>query len=255
MTASHDDEKLSDLIHRYGHAGYGTWWLVVEIVAARLESDGEPEVTYSVSKWSHLLSLRGSHVVKVLMTLVVTHLVTVVRLGDDITVRIPNLLKYRDEYTRKSGQSPDSVPPKKQRQIQKIELDTHTEQIPSVRAVAPLIKQALRASDLSGKISEKFEDFWKRYPRKQHRDAACMEWLSVVTVESEPRVFDCLARYLDSDEVSRGAVANPEKWLMEQHRDGWAGDWPKFAPRVQEQRETPLESAIRKAREEKNGTR
>ncbi len=229
MTASHDDEKVADLIQRYGHAGYGTWWLVVEIVAARLEADGNPQVTYSVTKWSHLLSLRGSHVVETLMRLVVTHLVTMVRLGDDITVTIPNLLKYRDEYSRKSGQAPDNSRTKKQIQIQKQKLDTHTEEIPSVRAAAPILKSTVRAADLNGQTSQRFDEFWNRYPRQQHRDAACHEWLSVVTVESEPQVFACLGRYLASDEVSRGAVANPEKWLMEQYRDGWAGTWPARA--------------------------
>ncbi len=129
-------------------------------------------------------------------------------------------------------------------------------QVPSVRAVAPFIKQALRAADLNGQTSQKFEDFWTRYPRKQHRDAACMEWLSVVTVESEPQVFGCLSRYLASDEVSRGAVQNPEKWLMEQHRDGWAGDWPKAngtAPKSA--KDAQMERLLAKAREEdrKNG--
>ena len=117
MTASHDDEKLADLIDRFGHAGYGLWWLVVEIVAARLDG-GEPEVTYPVSKWSHLLSVRGSHVSQTLLKLAVTHLVTVVRHNDDITVRIHNLLKYRDEYSRKSGHYPDGVRTKEQKQKQ-----------------------------------------------------------------------------------------------------------------------------------------
>lgn len=84
-----------------------------------------------------------------------------------------------------------------------------------------------RASDLNGATSQRFGEFWELYPRKQHKDAACMEWCSVVVVDSEAAVFACLSRYLASDEVARGAVANPEKWLMEQHRDGWAGDWPK----------------------------
>lgn len=122
MTASHDDEKLADLITRYGHAGYGVWWLVVEIVAARVESDGKAEVTYPVSKWSHLLSVRGSLVRHCLSKLEVTHLVTVEWTDSDITVRIPNLLKYRDEYSRKSGHTPDIVRTKEQiqKQIQNI---------------------------------------------------------------------------------------------------------------------------------------
>ena len=82
------------------------------------------------------------------------------------------------------------------------------------------------ASDLNGQTSSRFDEFWNLYPRKQHKDATCMEWVSVVPVSVEERVFSCLSRYLASDEVARGVVANPEKWLMEQHRDGWEGMWP-----------------------------
>ncbi len=136
--------------------------------------------------------------------------------------------------------------------------ETHAHTEPPVRAVLPVIKSALkpaRAADLNGQTSQRFDEFWSRYPRQQHRDAACHEWLSVVTVESEPQVFACLGRYLASDEVSRGAVANPEKWLMEQYRDGWAGTWPGIAPRAQDSRESPTQAAIRKAKEAQNGTR
>jgi hypothetical protein len=83
------------------------------------------------------------------------------------------------------------------------------------------------ASDLTGQTSERFEEFWNRYPRKQHRDAACHAWISVVTVDTEAAVESCLMRYLESDEVARGVCQNPENWLMEQHRDNWAGEWPK----------------------------
>ena len=119
MTATPQDEKISRLIAEYGHAGYGVWWLVLEIVARGLEGSREPSVTYPISTWAHLLFIRGSHVVQTLVKLQLTHLVTLERTGDDITVTIPNLLKYRDEYSRKSGQTPDSVRTKEQIQIQK----------------------------------------------------------------------------------------------------------------------------------------
>jgi len=118
MTDTRQDEKIATLISKYGHAGYGLWWMVLEIVAKRVEGDSFPTVTYPVSTWSHLLSLRGSHVSQALLKLEVTHLVTVKRTGSDIMVTIPNVLKYRDEYARKSGQTPDSVRSKKQKQIQ-----------------------------------------------------------------------------------------------------------------------------------------
>ena len=127
MTATPQDEKIARLIADHGHAGYGLWWLVVEAVAARLEGEGHPSVTYPVTKWSHLLSLRGSHVRQALLKLEVTHLVTVEWVGSEIRVTIPNLLKYRDEYSRKSGVAPDSVRSKKQKQKQNTEAEAETE--------------------------------------------------------------------------------------------------------------------------------
>ena len=155
MTASHEDEKLADLIDRFGHAGYGAWWLVAEIVAARIDSDGKAEVTYPLSKWSHLMSVRGSLVISTLSKLEVTHLVTVERTETDITVRIPNLLKYRDEYTRRSGQSPESVPTKEQKQKQKQRTEAEAEQksvpapLPPLTSISewPLTRDVIRNRD------------------------------------------------------------------------------------------------------------
>src|SRR5262249_19063303 len=82
-------------------------------------------------------------------------------------------------------------------------------------------------ADLNGIVSQRFDEFWQAYPRKQHRDEACRAWLSVVTTENEAAAFACLQGYLQSDEVSRGIFSNPDKWLFEQARNSWAGEWPK----------------------------
>lgn len=182
MTASHDDEKLADLIDRYGHAGYGLWWLVVEIVGARLEG-GEPEVTYPVSKWSHLLSVRGSHVSQTLSKLAVTHLVTVVRHDDDITVKIPNLLKYRDEYSRKSGHDPDSVRTKEVEQKQKQKQRQNEEE--NLGASAPT--ESLFSADPPSPVrpavpaEPTFEDFWAVWWNKTAKAKTQKRWPSAAS--------------------------------------------------------------------------
>jgi len=93
------------------------------------------------------------------------------------------------------------------------------------------VRETPTAADLNGPTSSRFEEFWEDYPRKQRKDAACSAWLSVVTPDNEAAVFACLKRYLASDEVARAVVANPDKWLYEQHRNGWAGTWPTVRDR------------------------
>jgi hypothetical protein len=82
------------------------------------------------------------------------------------------------------------------------------------------------ASDQTAKPPGRWAEFQERYPRKQHLNQASQAYVSVVTADNESQVFACLDRYLDSDEVRRGVVANPDKWLFAQAADGWAGMWP-----------------------------
>ncbi len=255
MTASHDDEKLADLIARYGHAGYGTWWLVLEIVAARLESGGHPSVTYHVTKWSHLLSLRGSHVLSTLLKLDVTHLVTVVRHGDEITVTIPNLLKYRDEYTRKSGQATENVPPR-------TDTDTHTEaeahtqaEKPSVRALLPSLRKPT-ADDLNGQASQRFDEWftiWAAARGNAYRMNACSQYVSVVMAERENDVMECTRSYVAGPGADSAHGYRPDRFLAEMARDSFKTRWPAQRAGPQRQ-ETPIQAAIRKANEAKNGS-
>jgi hypothetical protein len=113
MSASWNDEGLARLVGSGGEKGlyrYGLWWRVCEILADQLgPKDTAASVSYTISRWSALLSLRASGVHSALTTLTLTRGVSVLREGDEIRVTIPNLLKYRDEYSKKSGHAPDTV--------------------------------------------------------------------------------------------------------------------------------------------------
>lgn len=114
QTATVDDERIARLIGDGGEAGrarYGTFWLVMEIIASQMEgSNPSCSVSYPTSVWARKLFTRGSLVFSTLSTLAVTGVVTVERDGNDIRVTNCNLLKYRDEYSRKSGVTPENVP-------------------------------------------------------------------------------------------------------------------------------------------------
>lgn len=169
MTHSRRDEKLSALISELGMEGYGFYWMLLEVVAESLPKDATiAQVTYTLPQWSHLLYSHHHRVGKYLGKLGVTGLVTVKYAEGKVTVTIPNLLKYRDEYSRKSGHSPDKLPAKS------IDTDTDTEYkknykkkiAPSPEKVeAPKLDLQTVLSDLQGQEAFKHLDVRSEYSR------------------------------------------------------------------------------------------
>jgi hypothetical protein len=87
--------------------------------------------------------------------------------------------------------------------------------------------------DPGKKPSQRFGECLRKYPRKAGIDAACQDWISCVTVETEDKAFACLDRYLASEDVARGCVMNlgttarDVGWIVKCFQDGWESDWPK----------------------------
>jgi len=102
------DEKISAYLEDTGLQGYGFYWRLLEIVAETMPPGDETcTVTYSLSTWSRLLYCHHHQVGKYLGKLRGNGLVTMTKRGSDIRVTIPNLAKYRDEYSQKSRHAPD----------------------------------------------------------------------------------------------------------------------------------------------------
>lgn len=114
MAGTWEDEKIAKLVSLGGKealALYGAYWRILEIVASQMKSgSSQCSVTYGVTRWSVLLSVRGSHLSHYISHLSKSGLVTAEWIETDLRVTIPNLLKYRDEYAKKSRQSPKSIP-------------------------------------------------------------------------------------------------------------------------------------------------
>ncbi len=91
--------------------------------------------------------------------------------------------------------------------------------------------EVLKPQTSGAKISiEDFDLWWARWvvltKRKQRNEQALSAWIGHVDESDAPRVMACLERYGSSDEVRRGIVTNADKWIYEQSRDNWEGDWP-----------------------------
>lgn len=74
--------------------------------------------------------------------------------------------------------------------------------------------------------SERFEEFWDRYPIKEQKNLVMGVWLSLVTIYNEAKVFACLDRYLASDRGQR-SPKNGNNWLHDCALDKWESQWPK----------------------------
>lgn len=230
MTATRQDEKIARLIDEHGMAGYGVWWAVCEVVAARVESDSQPTVTYPVSTWSHLLSVRGSHVRQAILKLQVTGLLTAEWTGSDLTVTIPNLLKYRDEYTRRSGHCTDIVRSKKQKQNTEAETDTDTEKaaapVGALILTPPEPKPPKKHPGPSPQIKAWLDaEFWPTYPKKVDKPCALRAAEKhATTPEKRDVIMAGLRAQLDDMMDNPKFIRNPGTWL---NAEGW-NDEPKF---------------------------
>lgn len=119
MTASWDDEKLAALVGDGGDSGlalYGAYWRIAEIVAAQMDGP-EPScaVSYPVTRWAQKLFVRKSYATSILLRLQKEKLLVIEgdpKTDESVIVRMANLKKYRDEYSKKSGHAPDNVPPR-----------------------------------------------------------------------------------------------------------------------------------------------
>jgi hypothetical protein len=169
MTATWDDERVARLVDKGGMEGlsmYGLYWRVQEILAAQMEGkDPSCSVRYTVTRWSLLLSLRGSLVFSALSRLGLTGLVTVERDGDEILVTNRNLLKYRDEYSKKSRQSPDNVLARTKGEGEAEQ--NREEQDDPVEELLPIEKSARKEEKIivCKALATQCEEIYQAYPR------------------------------------------------------------------------------------------
>ncbi len=117
LAAARRDERLAAYMDesRNPLEAYGFWFCLLEVVAEHM-APGETKcsATYSLPHWARQLYCHHNLVTTYLGNLGGNGLVIVEYHENTkpkrITVTIPNLLKYRDEYHRKSGQTPTINP-------------------------------------------------------------------------------------------------------------------------------------------------
>ncbi len=108
-----DDDFIESLEEKFGLEGYARWWKILEIISKAMDKNPcDPSASHPMKKWCQLLKAKP----KILLTFL-AHSENLGRIcweqnENIIIIKVPKLLKLRDEYSRKSGYSPDKLPAK-----------------------------------------------------------------------------------------------------------------------------------------------
>ena len=213
LTKSRNDEKLVKLQDEFGTAGYGAYWIILEVIAENMDSGMDkncpPCVELSLKRWSKFVGFSPKKCQKVVEFLSNLGLITLKVSGHSLKIGCPNLLKYKDEYTRKSGQYkqkyPDSVRHQKQRQS----TDTETESDNTPYSPPKGDKPKKEKADINKPYSDDFLRYWDAYPRKTGKGEAWKSW-------------QVKTRKVPTDVIIES---------VERHKKGkWKGQDPKYIP-------------------------
>lgn len=118
-----DDEGLIQVRAEFGMAGYGRYFAMLEAVAGRSRNDCF-ELTLPTREWCSILDMRPGQLRVFLEKCAELGLNSYSTRKELVTIGVPKLAKYRDEYSRKSGHTPDNVAPEAES-----EPDTDTESL------------------------------------------------------------------------------------------------------------------------------
>ncbi len=229
MTATRQDEKVAILIDKAGWEGYGLWWGILEIVAARMDkSSTKCSLKYPISRWAAELQLLPQNVCRKVAVLGAVGLLSISRDDAGLELSIPNLLKYRDEYSKKSGHSTDNVSPKIQRQIQIQNTETEIlkplQQKP-LRVVPPISREPSQEDLLIAKYAPLIH---KRHVARKCSLKIVCEKLKAILVKTRSADRAAVMETIDSNHeqhcvseawTKEGGQFCPglEKWLSPKH--------------------------------------
>lgn len=108
LSMAHTDEEVDRILEKFGAIAYGVFWLIIEDIASGMDAGKMvPRAVHSRQKWAQIarvpprvLTSQLQEFGKKLLNISVT--------GDDrIQIEAPNILKYKDEYSKKSGVTPE----------------------------------------------------------------------------------------------------------------------------------------------------
>ena len=112
MTCAFQDEKIQAAVAAGGIKAYAVYWILIEAIAAQIRPESiSVELTLTWAQWAGRMGIDPRNARRMTTILHETSVILLQDHGKHATIKIPNILKYADEYTKKvckkSGQTPD----------------------------------------------------------------------------------------------------------------------------------------------------
>lgn len=200
MTNSSLDERLARFTDKYGLEAYGFFWRVLEAIAENVDETDRKRIEYSTKTWCKLLGIRPQTFRKLIQESSVLGLFQVSFNSDLVSVESPNILKYRDEWTRKKSKTPEQNSEKEKEKEPEIE-----------QKKSPQPPQGELPT-----VPPSFDRFWAAYPNKVGKDAARKAWEKA---KGKPKIDELLA-ILDRQKTwpkwrndNGRYIPNPSTWI------------------------------------------
>lgn len=109
LSMAHSDHAVSAILEELGAEAYGVWWLILEDIAASIEKNSKDTFAiHSDVKWSQICYCSARKFRSIANRLQEKGLIVCTSTDNRLKIDVPKLLKFRDEYSKKSGHSPDS---------------------------------------------------------------------------------------------------------------------------------------------------
>ncbi len=162
QSTARNDERIARLEDKCGLEGYGFYFKMLEIVAEGVDASDRCEVTYSISRWGRQTNISTKKFLFLAQCCHDVGLMIAQRCNDDMIVKIPNLLKHRDNHTKnlqvtsKQETEEDKYKEDKEKNKDK-ENDGVTKPTPA--------KEKKRAA--KKEYSEEFNNAFAIYPKRQ----------------------------------------------------------------------------------------
>lgn len=198
MTDASQDEFVASLEDQFGLEGYAVWFKLLEIVGRNMDKSNKCSATYPVREWKRMLRVREQKLNCYLTTIQLQRKCNLTRVGDKLTIEIPNLLKIRDNYTKNLQATCKPLATKEVEVEVEVESRTKTKPPPKPRFVKPTIDEVKTYCHEGGYRvdAEKFVDYYEangwragRNPMKDWK-AAVRNWHRRENQQKEKSIFE-----------------------------------------------------------------